>query len=111
MSGVSCAIISKKNGWEVSRINAADFGGDLSSKIEGSDMVINLAGAPIIGRWSEEYKKTLESSRIETASKLVQAICAVQNKPKSFFSASAVGYYEEGENDEYSYKKADDFFG
>lgn len=101
----------QKNGWEVSRINAADFGGDLSPKLEGADMVINLAGAPIIGRWSEEYKKTLESSRIETASKLVRAICAMQNRPKSFFSASAVGYYEEGENDEYSYKKADDFLG
>jgi len=101
----------QKNSWEVSRINAADFGGDLSPKLEGADMVINLAGAPIIGRWSEEYKKTLESSRIETVSKLTKSIYAMQNRPKSFFSASAVGYYEEGENDEYSYKKADDFLG
>lgn len=101
----------QKNGWEVLRINVADFGGDLSQKIDGTDIVINLAGAPIIGRWSKEYKKILESSRIDTTSKLVQTICTMQNKPKNFFSASAVGYYEEGENDEYRYKRANDFLG
>ena len=100
-----------KKGYEISKIGAADFDSNLVAKLEGAHIVINLAGAPIIGRWSEEYKKILVSSRIETTSKLVKAICGLEQKPKSFFCASAVGYYKEGDNDEYEHKKADDFSG
>lgn len=58
-----------------------------------------------------EYKKTLVSSRLATTNKLAETICAMGEKPKAFFCASAVGYYDEGDNDEYGYKKADDFLG
>lgn len=98
-------------GYEITKIGVSDFDSNLLSKLEGADIVINLAGAPIIGRWSEEYKKVLISSRLDTTSRLAKAMCFTPNKPKVFFCASAVGYYAEGENDEYVYKKADDFLG
>ncbi|MGE4398329.1 MAG: TIGR01777 family oxidoreductase [Campylobacterales bacterium] len=105
-----CEYFSKQ-GHEVAKIGIKDFDGNLAAKLEGAQLVINLAGAPIIGRWSAEYKKILVSSRLDTTNKLAEAICAIGDKPKVFFCASAVGYYDEGDNDEYNYKKADDFLG
>lgn len=105
-----CSYFSQK-GYEISKIGVKDFDVGVGQKLESADIVINLSGAPIIGRWSEEYKKTLVSSRIETTKKLVDAIAAMEQKPDAFFCASAVGYYAEGDNDEYNYKKADDFLG
>ena len=66
----------------------------LEEVISSSDIVINLAGANIINRWSESYKKLLYSSRIETTSKLVNAINVVSKKPKLLISTSAVGIYD-----------------
>ena len=59
-----------------------------------TDIVINLAGANIINRWSESYKKLLYSSRIDTTSKIVKAINSISNKPKILISTSAVGIYD-----------------
>lgn len=66
----------------------------LEETLNQTVIVINLAGANIINRWSESYKKLLYSSRIETTSKIVNAINSVQNKPKLLISTSAVGIYD-----------------
>jgi len=47
---------------------------EILSKLEGVDVVFNLAGAPIINKWSESYKKVLLSSRVDTTRTLVNAI-------------------------------------
>jgi len=61
--------------------------------IEGTDVLINLAGLSIFGRWDEAYKKALYTSRIETTRKLIEAIKLCQNRPLKFLSTSAVGIY------------------
>jgi hypothetical protein len=61
------------------------------SKLGGVEIVINLAGAPIVKRWSEDYKQVLRNSRIETTKKLVNAIN--QSDVKHFISTSAIGSY------------------
>ena len=66
----------------------------LEDTLNSSEIVINLAGANIINRWSESYKKLLYSSRINTTSKIVNAINSIQNKPKLLISTSAVGIYD-----------------
>lgn len=66
----------------------------VDEKIARADIVINLAGAPIIARWSEEYKKVLRSSRIETTKKIVEAMREADKKPEFFISTSAVGIYD-----------------
>ena len=66
----------------------------LEETLNQTVIVINLAGANIINRWSESYKKLLYSSRIETTSKIVNAINSVQNNPKLLISTSAVGIYD-----------------
>ena len=66
----------------------------LKKVLEESDVVINLAGANIIGRWTPQYKELLYSSRIDTTSKIVNAINIIENKPKILISTSAVGIYD-----------------
>lgn len=62
--------------------------------IEGMDAIINLAGENLSDeRWSDEQKKKIKNSRIQSTSLLVSALLNVQAKPKVFISASAVGFY------------------
>ena len=61
----------------------------LDELIGSCEIVINLSGANIINRWSEEYKKLLYSSRINTTKSLVESINRVQTKPKMLISTSA----------------------
>ena len=59
------------------------------------DAAINLAGASIFGRWNEEYKALIRSSRVRTTTNLCQAIAARPGGQglQPWVSASAVGYY------------------
>ena len=66
----------------------------LEEVIGSSDIIINLAGANIINRWSESYKKLLYTSRIDTTSKIVNTINKIEKKPKLLISTSAVGIYD-----------------
>ena len=59
-----------------------------------TDSVIHLAGTNIgAKRWNNEFKKELFNSRIESTRQLVNTIKNCENKPKSFITASAVGFY------------------
>ena len=63
----------------------------LLKKLDGVEVVVNLAGAPIIKRWSSTYKETLVSSRVDTTQRLVKAINA--STVRHFISTSAIGIY------------------
>lgn len=73
---------------------------------------INLAGASIFGRWDDNYKKLLRSSRIQTTKHLVEAMARRGSQTQAILiSTSAVGYYgfcEDQELDESS-PPGDDF--
>lgn len=75
-----------------------------------TDFLVNLSGANIIGRWSEEYKKLLYSSRIETTKALVNAINNASHKPELFISTSAVGIYKNGKCYDEDEKELNDDF-
>jgi uncharacterized protein (TIGR01777 family) len=59
--------------------------------VEGCDAAINLAGAPIFGRWTEQTKRLLRASRIATTRNLVDAI--PEGERFVLASTSAVGIY------------------
>lgn len=65
--------------------------------VKDVDAVINLAGAPLIGkRWDIDYKALIHSSRVEGTRKIVDAMAAANKEgkgPKTLINASAVGYY------------------
>ncbi|MDD5716334.1 MAG: TIGR01777 family oxidoreductase [Sulfuricurvum sp.] len=82
----------------------------IKDTIEGSDVLINLAGANILGRWTQKYKSLLRQSRLETTSALVQALELCDNPPSTFLNASAVGIYDAyHQHDEYSHHYGEDF--
>lgn len=60
---------------------------------ESSDAVIHLAGATVNQRWTEESKKLLRSSRLDSTRSLVQALSTLSRRPGLLLSASATGFY------------------
>jgi len=58
------------------------------------DVVINLAGARILGwRWTAARRAALRASRVALTDKVVAWIAAAEHKPALMVSASAIGYY------------------
>ena len=91
-------------------IDRTDDDTTILDKLQDIDVVINLAGAPIIKRWSDPYKKILLHSRIETTHRLVKAIN--QSDIKLFISTSAIGIYPDNIScDESCQSVSDDFLG
>jgi uncharacterized protein (TIGR01777 family) len=67
---------------------------DSQGEIAGAEAVVNLAGASIAeGRWTQQRKMVLRSSRVRTTRALVTAIGRLKNVPRVLISASAIGYY------------------
>lgn len=57
------------------------------------DAVVNLAGTSVAGgRWTEDYKRSILTSRLSTTETLVAALPA-DGRCQRFVSGSAIGYY------------------
>jgi uncharacterized protein len=71
----------------------------LAGNIKNTDALINLAGAPILQRWTTKNREIISGSRIKTVEKLVKAIQYLPQaeRPKKIISASAIGIYRTGE--------------
>ena len=80
-------------GHRVMLLQTTAFDNHMIATLERSDAVINLAGEPIIKRWTKKNKRKIYSSRVDLTSKLTKLMDTCQTKPKVFISASAVGYY------------------
>ena len=59
--------------------------------LAGADAVVHLAGTSIAGRFTPEHKAAIRDSRIEPTRRLAEL--AAGGGPRTFVSASAVGYY------------------
>jgi hypothetical protein len=91
----------RKRGHEVLGIERRLIYGSLevlSNAFEGTDVIINLAGAPILQRWTERKKILIHESRVRTTRNLIAAINALpkEKQPKKLISASAIGIYKSG---------------
>lgn len=99
----------------VVKLDRGDFAGGaevLARKLAGVDVIINLAGAPIIGRWSSSYKKIMYESRVLLTRAIVGACSRMTVRPSLLISTSAVGYYSSvGSHTEQEFVMADDFLG
>jgi len=61
---------------------------------ENIDVIVNLAGARILGwRWSERRKAVLRASRTGLTKGVVDWIASASRKPRLVINASAIGYY------------------
>ncbi len=86
---------SPKDGSEI-----AQFEWDIRSMtmdpkaLEGVDIIVHLAGAPINGkRWTKEVKQELRDSRIKSTQLLYDTCKSQSQFPKQFICGSAIGYY------------------
>jgi len=96
----------------ISRHDFSDGSNQLAKLINSVDVVINLAGAPVLTRWNEKNKRLILSSRVDTTRLLVEAVRmnVPEHRPKVFINASAIGIYENSlTHDEYSTALGSDF--
>ena len=111
--GVAVKRELESDGWIVKQI-PRNFS---SEDVKGLDVVINLAGHSINCRWRESEKREIRESRINTTSKIVNAIKECGDEaPALLISASAVGIYPASEiaspdnaYDEYSEERGSGF--
>ena len=65
-----------------------------SKALENVDYIVHLAGAGVADkRWTDERKKVLASSRIDSAQLIYNHLKNKKQKIKAFISASAIGIY------------------
>ena len=91
----------KKKGHTVSGIKRNLLYGtspDLQEALRNSDVLINLAGAPILQRWTTDNKEIIYNSRVVTTRNLVEAIIDLpeSERPGKVVSVSAIGIYKSG---------------
>ena len=99
----------RRAGYEVERlVRRRDFAGvywdpDTESiqtnRLEGLFAVVHLAGESIgDGRWSDDKKARIRNSRVKGTRIIADALASLKKKPEVFLSASAVGYYGDGQS-------------
>jgi uncharacterized protein (TIGR01777 family) len=82
----------------------------IAEAIEGAELVVNLAGSPIIRRWTPKNKRIIKESRFGVNSRLVEAINSLRKKPDQFITASAIGFYDTtGIHTEADHRPADNY--
>jgi hypothetical protein len=67
--------------------------------LQEADYIVHLAGAGVMDKkWTDAYKKEIISSRADSARLIVTSLQNNANKVKRVISASAIGWYQPGEN-------------
>lgn len=61
--------------------------------LEGVHAVVNLAGEPLLGRWTRAKKHRIRESRVQGTRLLAETLASLQRPPSVLLSGSAVGYY------------------
>lgn len=72
----------------------------LKEQLSGADVIIHLAGSPILTRWNTKNRRIITESRVTTTQNLIKAIKKLNpdDRPKKFIQASAIGIYKAFEN-------------
>ncbi|MCP4440666.1 MAG: TIGR01777 family protein [Aureispira sp.] len=88
--------------------------GDWKKEFEGADAVVNMAGRTVNCRYTEENKRQIMDSRVDSTKVLGEAIAACQNPPKLWVNSSTATIYKDTRgdqpaNDEYNGVLGDDF--
>jgi len=74
--------------------------GAWQERVPEHEAFINLAGASIFTRWTDEAKRAIRESRILTTRHLVEAMAPRKGKETHLFSTSGAGYYGYHEDEE-----------
>lgn len=96
----------------ISRTTSGQFSTNVSSltwdqiraepqRLEGTDVIINLAGSSINQRWTESGKKLILQSRLDSAARIAELVEALETKPQVVINASGMSIYGTSETDTY----------
>jgi uncharacterized protein (TIGR01777 family) len=80
----------------IQRSDIKDGANRISKLIKSTDVLINLAGSPVIKRWTTANREEIMSSRLKTTNILVETLKGMKEseRPSIFLSASAIGIYD-----------------
>jgi uncharacterized protein len=68
--------------------------GDWAKLLDEDTVIVHLAGDAIAaGRWTEEKKRRIRDSRVESGRAVLEAVRQAKAKPRALLQGSAVGYY------------------
>jgi uncharacterized protein len=68
--------------------------GDWAELIDAGTAVVHLAGDGVAsGRWTDDKKRSIRDSRVESGAAVAAAIRQAAAKPRALLQGSAVGYY------------------
>lgn len=67
--------------------------GEWAKQLEGAAAVVNFAGESVTLPWTDENKKKIVDSRVESARAIGNAILGCETPPRVWINASAVGFY------------------
>lgn len=70
-------------------------------RLEGIDVIINLAGSSINQRWTESGKNLILQSRLDSAARIAELVDALETKPRVVINASGMSIYGTSETDTY----------
>ncbi|RFU69409.1 TIGR01777 family oxidoreductase [Bacillus sp. V59.32b] len=77
--------------------------------LEGIDVFMNLSGESLnSGRWTDDRKRRIVESRMQSSKEMVRILSQLQKKPKTVINASAIGYYGTSEVNTYTEETASD---
>ncbi|HVK65526.1 MAG TPA: TIGR01777 family oxidoreductase [Polyangium sp.] len=62
-------------------------------EIGRASAIVHLAGEPVAQRWTDEARRAIVASRVDSTRLVVEGIRRAEKKPEVFVCASAVGYY------------------
>jgi len=71
----------------------ATKGSPPEAAFEGVDVVVNLIGESVAGRWTEARRKRIRDSRVVGTRALVDGLRGLASKPRLLISASGTGVY------------------
>lgn len=66
-----------------------------TEKLDGADVLINLAGRTVDCRYTDENKRQILDSRVDTTTVLGKAVAACQDPPSVWMNASTATIYED----------------
>jgi uncharacterized protein (TIGR01777 family) len=81
---------------------------------DGVGVIINLAGASVAEKWTDEHKKAILDSRLDTLNLLFETLVNISHEVKHIVSASAIGIYPHSFTKKYTEKETElnnDFLG
>ncbi len=68
--------------------------------LRGADAVVNLCGESIAaGRWTRARKESIRNSRVASARLLAEAMARLDEPPRAYLCASAIGWYGDRGNE------------